>query len=126
MSEKEDLSMTARDWEVVLNNIIALAVMGTVVIEVHPVRFALYVAAAARHGGPFAPEAMTTDDAGVVEAMVAGLIVSGKTLEVVVRMWKPCAKVPCEGCDRVAAQGANYPTPEEPSLIRAPGRTLIQ
>lgn len=44
--------MTANDWQILIQSVVAMVTMGVTVIEVHPARWLLIVDAALRFGGP--------------------------------------------------------------------------
>jgi hypothetical protein len=113
--------LTALDWQIIVQAIATLVTMGTTVIEVHPARWGLWLAAAMRYGGPLssAPE---PDENGEVTAIPLGLMLGGKPVRAVLRRWEPCGEQPCEGCDAVAGQADAYPVPEEESPIILPGQ----
>ncbi len=125
MSEKDEKPtmppLTAMDWQIAVQGIVGLVTWGVTLIEVHPARWPLILDAAMRYGGPF-PNDPVVDEDGKVEALPIGIMLQGKPIEAVLRLFKPCSDPTCEGCPRIMGQGDNYPMPEEPSPIIVPGR----
>lgn len=110
-------ALTAMDWQVIIQSVVGLVTMGVTRIEVHPARWQLIVDAALRFGGPMFFQAAEPDDDGRITRIPLGFMLGNKPVEALLMLWEPCAREGCEDCARIAAQGPNYPVPEEPSPV---------
>ena len=111
--------MTANDWQILIQSIVALVTMGVTVIEVHPARWLLLVDAALRFGGPMVEPVRNAR--GEVAGIPLGFMLHDKPIRALLKRWDRCPNDPCESCDAILAQGANYPVPEEEPRVILPG-----
>lgn len=119
-TESKPLPLTAMDWQIIVQQIVGLVTMGVTVIEVHPARWTMMLDAALRFGGPLSTQPEPGSD-GRVTKIPLGIMIAGKPIAAVLKLWEPCPLPDCAGCEMVSAQGGNYPVPEEPSPLFMPG-----